>query len=448
MLPEVVFRARNGAKASFRKHGFHIKRNYDETPAGMIWVSDHAQIDIACSYTDETGRERYTFPWVTAWRDFKSGKWMGWEVYPGNPNSDHIFAAMYIGMEEHGIPMMAYLDNGKDYRSKDFSGGRSTIRVSVDEFHTRSLLGQLQIEPIFAWPYNPQSKPIERDFLRNKEWLSKHAKGYRGGNVVERPEGLNARVAAGDIESIDELRKTFDVFISEVVNKSAVSSGHRAGMCPNEIWDAEVAQTVALGGLKRVSKDALKLFCSRTSGDICIRGRGVRDSVLGIDYYDHWMLAFKGRKVYMRRDPRRYEEAWVFDSATNECLGKGFLLAEAPAMARTDVQREQLAQAIATKRRTEKIIKSYAQKPEDEVPLAEKIEYMAAATALINKERGYTPTEQQLQSNTTMVTQMDHVLAEQKRRDEIGKQDYGTSLPPEGKGDYDEIDPWQAYAAG
>ena len=47
---------------------------------------------------------------------------------------------------------------------------------------------ELNVKVHFALPYNAQTKPIERDFLKIKELLSKHCVGYRGGNVVERPE--------------------------------------------------------------------------------------------------------------------------------------------------------------------------------------------------------------------------------------------------------------------
>lgn len=52
------------------------------------------------------------------------------------------------------------------------------------------MLAELNIEVHFALPYNAQTKPVERDFLKIKEILSKHFIGYRGGNIVERPQKL------------------------------------------------------------------------------------------------------------------------------------------------------------------------------------------------------------------------------------------------------------------
>lgn len=422
MLPEAVYAARYGAKKANRKYSMHIKRDYSDILAGEVWVSDHAQIDVATSYIDNQGRMRYCFPWVTVWRDFKSGVWLGWIVRPDAPSSDPIFSAFYRAGTKYGIGSYAYLDNGKDYRCKAFSGGRTRVNVTIDEANTRSLLGSLQIQTIFAWPYNAQSKPVERDFLRNKEWLSKNAAGYRGGNVVERPEALNDRIKKGEIEDLNEFERLFNTFVTDIINVSVVNSGHRQGMCPMEIWEKESHIAAEKGLVRTVSDDALKLFCSRTSRDMTVGRRGVHDSELGVDYYSDWMMAYKGTKVYLRRDPLQFQAAWVFDAKTDDYLGKGDLLAETPALARTDIERSQLQHDISVRRRAGKIVRDFA-RTSREIPLSEKVGNLVRATNVLNEARGYSPSEQTSERANILVTQMDRVMAEEKRRQRIGTQE-------------------------
>ena len=408
LLPESIYRARRGAKAWNRKYASYIRRDYSNVLAGQVWVSDHAQIDIACALPDG----KYCFPWVTVWRDFKSGKWLGWELREQAPSSDPIFSAFYRAASIYGVCSTLILDNGKDYRCKDFAGGRRKIRVEVDQQKVRSLTAGLNIETVFAWPYNAQSKPIERDFLRNKEWLSKHAVGYRGGNVVERPESLNKRIGENAIETLDELRELFDVFVTEVINRSVVGSGYRAGNCPDQIWDDE-AQTAADNGLLRsVTRDALKLFCARASGTMTVGRNGVRDADLGCDYWADWMFAHKGRKVYMRRDPKQHESAWVFDTATDDFLGAADLVQAVPALARTDVERGQLQEAIRLKRRAGKIARVYA-RADVNPSLREKVANLVTVTRAINESRGYTPADQPAVRPTVILTDMDRVVAQE-----------------------------------
>lgn len=143
-----------------------------------VWVSDHAQIDVACMTQDGN----VVFPWVTAWRDYKSGKWLGWILQTGHPNSDLIFQSFYYAAEIYGLPEDVIIDNGKDYRCKDFAGGRKSVQVETNKPKTTSMLAELNVKVHFALPYNAQTKPIERDFLKIKELLSKHCQGYRGGS--------------------------------------------------------------------------------------------------------------------------------------------------------------------------------------------------------------------------------------------------------------------------
>ncbi|MCD7780069.1 MAG: hypothetical protein LUH05_05295, partial [Candidatus Gastranaerophilales bacterium] len=69
-----IYLARYGQSAWNRKYGNYIERDYSNITCGKVWVSDHAQIDVACMAKDGN----VVFPWVTAWRDYKSGKWLGW----------------------------------------------------------------------------------------------------------------------------------------------------------------------------------------------------------------------------------------------------------------------------------------------------------------------------------------------------------------------------------
>ena len=105
------------------------------------------------------------FPWVTVFRDVKTSKWLGWYLHAEAPNSDHIFQAFYYGVQNFGLPDDIYLDNGKDYRCKDFAGGRiSSIKVEHNSVKENSLLRNIDINVHFALPYNAQTKPVERDF--------------------------------------------------------------------------------------------------------------------------------------------------------------------------------------------------------------------------------------------------------------------------------------------
>lgn len=170
-----IYLARYGESAWNRKYGNYIDRDYSTVICGEAWVSDHAQIDVACLNSDGS----VVFPWVTAWRDYKSGKWLGWILQCGHPNSDHIFQSFYYAVEKYGLPKDVIIDNGKDYRSKDFAGGRK-FKIEADEFKTTCMLEELS------------AKQLE-DMDKRLASISRYTNQMR----PEIAEGLNVLVASG-----------------------------------------------------------------------------------------------------------------------------------------------------------------------------------------------------------------------------------------------------------
>lgn len=57
-----IYLARYGQSAWNRKYNNYIERDYSNIICGKVWVSDHAQIDVACLSPDGD----IVFPWVTA----------------------------------------------------------------------------------------------------------------------------------------------------------------------------------------------------------------------------------------------------------------------------------------------------------------------------------------------------------------------------------------------
>lgn len=410
-VPEqAIYYARKGEAAWNKKYAMYVSRDYSKLKAGSCWVSDHAQIDVAVSFNGNT-----CFPWVTVFRDVKTSKWLGWFLHAESPNSDHIFQAFYYGVTRFGIPNDVYLDNGKDYRCKDFAGGRDqTVKV----LHTpkeNSLISNLGISVHFALPYNAQTKPVERDFLKVKEFLSKGCVGYRGGKVTERPEKLKKEVKENKILEFSEFKTIFDDFIENVLNKTPSKGKALKGRCPDEAWAEEFAVK------KIISKDALKLFCMRTSKPVKIGRNGIKDSQLGVEYWDEWMSAEKGRKVFIRRDVNAYQEAWVFDAKTEEYLGKGNIFLETSFLAKTNIEKSQLQQVMAAKKKEKKFMRSY-------------VEALQSITEQEKFERTKLTLKQDYSSNPNVLeisnTKMDQVI---RKENKIDKKEIIASLKPKRK---------------
>jgi len=416
----VIYMARYGQQAWNRRYAAYIERDYFSLPAGECWVSDHAQIDVLVMAGD-----KIVAPWLTAWRDLKTGKFLGWFLHAEAPNSDHIFQAFYTAAMQYGLPKHVLIDNGKDYRSKDFAGGRRKPKPEIDEEKARPMLLLLGIEPHFALPYNAQTKPIERDFLKIKEWFSKAHVGYRGGDVIERPERLAAEVKAGSLIDFEQLETGLDRFITEILNKTVSVGKALRGRFPDQAWAEEFKTRRA------VRRDALMLFCMRTSENYTIGRNGIRDSKLGISYWGEWMKGAKGDLVYMRRDPKAFQDAWVFDAKTNAYIGQAALGTAVPVLAQTDVERQTLKTEMARKNRDRKITK---QKVRELVasPAAEQQFYLETATAALAASAmqrstacGCVAAPPSAPVSVIVNTAMDQVVIERQKREQEGKAELG-----------------------
>ena len=415
-IPEQsIFLARYGQAAWNRKYNNFIERDYSNITCNQVWVSDHAQIDVACYDSNN----KPVFPWVTVWRDYKSGKWLGWILQTGNPNSDLIFQTFYDAASEFGLPKDVIIDNGKDYRSKDFAGGRKNFKVDTNKNKTSAMLKELNVNVHFALPYNAQTKPVERDFLKIKEMLSKHCVGYRGGNVVERPEKLAKEIKDGKIMKFEDFKKIFDDLIINILNKKSSSGKNLNGKCPDELFYDEVKEKIV------PSKDALKLFCSRTSKTYTIGKNGIKDGSIDTTYWADWMITKKGTKVYMRRDTKNYKEAWVFNAKNDEFIGKAEATNSVAALYAPEVSKEEFQEAMAVKKRNIKVTKAYLAQNKEISPI-EKIEnYKAAYNSL---EKDYKKTVKvSLMANTNM----DKAIQKNKDMEQFGKYNLSIFLPEE-----------------
>jgi len=436
---DAIYRARYGYQKWNKKYGAFVDRDENSVYAGQVWFSDHRQLDNAVfpdpvppqarrelkAWLKKNPHKKPVFPWITVWRDMRTSKWLGWDIHVEAPNSDHILNSLAIAISKYGIPEWLYIDNGKDYRAKHFSGGRFNhkLKDNLNEPYIISLTAGLGINVKFSLPYNPQSKSLERDFNTFKNWCDRRIPGFRGGNVVERPEKLEMELKKGKILNFDVFSGLLDFFITDILNEYKSQAKALKGRSRNEAWAEEFP------GLEKVNDDALMLFCTRMSSVKMIGRNGYKDVDLDHYYYAEWMSGCKGTKVYIRRHASQYQIAWVFDAERHEFLGKALLQPRKPAMAETDLQREQVQEAIRQKNRDKKIAAEYS-KAANAPDFATWAGNLASGAQ--NKSVDFSdimPPEPKNGSNTVRYTGMDRVIEQDRQMQQQGKADLSDIVP-------------------
>jgi len=174
---------------------YMIRQYGQDFAADDQWQSDHHQLDITAIDDLPGGDGQPARLWLTTWLDVRSRFVVAWRLSRG-PNSIVVMASFCDAVLAHGIPRGIYIDNGKDYRSKRFAGGRAPKDPLDDpgpaQTHVRSICEQLGVVPRFALPYGARSKLIEP---WHGHWIcnefSKAFPSYTGNNPQNKPEGLN-----------------------------------------------------------------------------------------------------------------------------------------------------------------------------------------------------------------------------------------------------------------
>lgn len=421
--------ARKGPQYYRQHHEYNIPRDASNIAAGKGWYSDHHQLDIIVA----SAQGRTFRPWATVWRDVRTGKMLSCYLHEEAPNSDHIFYSFYLAVKEFGLPDFIYIDNGKDYRSRDFTGisRRNLGESDILERKARSLMGLLGVKVIFATPYNAQAKAVERDFRKIINQFCKFIKGYTGSNPASRPEATAKHVAGGEIITFEECQNHLKTYLQETFNKQKSNGRLLKGLSPDQAW-AEYRTDI-----RTVSEESLRLCMMRTSKSMRVGRNGVVDRELGIElrYWAEWMLPIRGDYVYIRRDLENYGEAWVWRDKDNVYLGKAALAESIALHATGEIEREKLKEEIRRKRADLKGARE-AIKPKIHLDTAEIIEGMSQGVAILNEQSS--PTDKKPPASAAnapvssiQTTPLDLAHAEENRRYKQGMVDTSLLLPQE-----------------
>jgi transposase InsO family protein len=293
---------REGNKALDDKCLAYLRRDREELRSNEIWVADHHQVDVAV--LGPSGKP--VFPWVTVFMDVRSWAYVGWNVCL-SPNSDSIVTAFKRGVQRRGIPAELQLDNGKDFRSLDFAGGRmGKVRLELNQAAFESVVGRLGLAVRWARPYNARSKEIERTFRILKERFSRLWSTYRGGNTRERPERLKHLLKkTGEIPTLEQFDGLFGEWAEYVFNGMASDARGMEGRTRDEVFRA------CLGETRWAPPAELALLCMKTK--VAKVGRnGVTlfgdQQYSGLQLFEH-----KGETVTVRYDPLDVDRVYVFD---------------------------------------------------------------------------------------------------------------------------------------
>lgn len=294
----------------------YVTRDLSQYRPGEIFCGDHTELDFMVM-NEEGKLDRR---WITAFIDVRSrllvGHCLSWQ-----PNSDTIGISFrnsvtgsqlmvfhngeYVPKPITSICDEVWIDNGKDYKSRDSKRSFGQIKFSDDAERMVQSLTRLH----YVQPYHGQSKPIER-FWKTIQEMMRSAPGYKGNVYQNKPDSLADDIKQGNIMNVAE----FDAFVVLMIN-TYNNRPHRslAGLSPMQCY--LLNQTVQ----KTIDIHVLDFLLMKATPKAIRRGQF---KLFGAEYYHIDLMNVQGRadSVRIYYDPRDLGYVSVYVNGVFKCV--------------------------------------------------------------------------------------------------------------------------------
>lgn len=305
-IPEGVIRYfRYGDKAFKDSCLFYLKRNYNFA-SNEYWTSDYHTLDMMVK-DDDTGM--VFRPHLVMWTDIRSRKVLSMRLAKTS-NSDGVILTFRDAVREWGIPVNAYLDNGREFLVHDF-GGRGRRKTSKAADYGIPMLERLGVKMVNATVRNGRAKIIERQFKTMTDQFSKMFISYCGNRPENRPERHNSVLKnEKNIPLLSEIEKDLRNYIEGYYNNKTSKAEGLNGISPNECYDKHLIKK------KTASSDQLDLLLLRSSrlkkfdrGGIYLDIKGTKVYFYNADMADKLI----GNRFYIRYDSDKLDTVRLYD---------------------------------------------------------------------------------------------------------------------------------------
>ncbi|MGL4676476.1 MAG: transposase domain-containing protein [Brevinema sp.] len=356
-----------GNRSQREKTQAYITRDPSSVLPNQIWVSDGHD---ANNYVfNEYGK--VIRPVVVVWQDIRSRMIVGWEI-DETENTDLIITSLCNGVEQHGVPHYAYVDNGKAYINK-----RTADKVhSENKLKAYSMLG---ITEQVARPYNGKEKPVERTWGTMDNDFAKFLPGYVGKNALSKPEGAERDLKKGNLLTLEEYKDAFTKWV-RIYNTNLHTGMGMDGKSPAEVYLENIVE------IRRVDKDTITLLRMVTVAELRTVTAGGKIRYNNREYIAPELLHYIGLKVELALDPKNLNIAYIYYEGKFITKAEGMVYADFFDSPNTQKTLKQHSRQKSTEHKMNKrMIES--KKNQSEILLAEKTKAIESKKPeLFNKE--------------------------------------------------------------
>lgn len=293
--------------------------------------ADGHRWDLFVKWLDST----VSRPVLVGFQDLYSGMILSWRI-ARTEDAATVLLAFGDLVETYGIPEHCWLDNGRNFASKWFTGRQpNRYRFKIKEEDPAGVLTQLGVKVHWTKPYSGQSKPIERAWRDFAGDIAKHPAfdgAYAGNSPDAKPESYGSRAVPIEV---------FERVVAAEIAEHNARIGRRSQVCGGRLsFQQAFAASYADAIIRKAAPAQRRLWLLACEGvkvrtDASVHLEGNR-------YWHEKLIDLVGHKVVLRFDPAdlhagvcvyRLDGAHVVDA---ECVDRSgfFDVAEASAHGR------------------------------------------------------------------------------------------------------------------
>ena len=318
--------ARRGAEA-LRRSLPAQRRSVAEYHALELVNVDGHKFDV---FAERPDGSRFR-PILIGIQDVYSRKLLAWRI--GDVESAVLTRLAFADLfGKFGIPLEAYLDNGRAFASKWITGQMlNRYRFKVKEDEPSGLLTTLGVKVHWTLPYRGQSKPIERAWKDLCDSISKCAAfdgAYTGNSTSNKPESYGKRAVP-----IAE-------FVAEVERGIAFHNareGRRSEMARGRSFDQTFAESYASAPIGKATTAHLRLALLTGENRRCNAQTGEL-GLFGSRYWSPVCADLRGQLVTVRFDPDDLTRPVHLYDLAGRYLGDAENIADVPFKSADDAQ--------------------------------------------------------------------------------------------------------------
>lgn len=288
----VIIAAREGDEAVARLYPAQ-ERDKSHLSAMHSVNSDGHRFDVMVRWPDgEVSR-----PVLVGFQDLYSGRILSHRI-DKTEHGDLVRLAFGDMVEHHGIPEHCYLDNGRGFANKWFTGRAAwRFRFKVLPDDPAGVVTQLGVAVHWTTPYHGQAKPIERAWRDLCEDIARHPTcegAYTGSDTTSKPHNYGSR--AVELEEFTQL-------VQVCINEHNARTGRRSKVCAGRSFDEAFSVSLESTTVQRITEEQRRLLFLAAES-VRVRRETGEVHLLGNRYWSPELAQRCGAKVVLRFDPQ------------------------------------------------------------------------------------------------------------------------------------------------